>query len=189
MRKAEARNVFREKRKVLTAAERTKLDDLLLIQFQKLELPFVDTVLTYSPIPANNEPNVHLAVDFLAFRNPALKVAYPKMSPAGLGLQAILVDADTPFIRSTYDVMEPLSDHVIPPDAFDLVIVPLLICDRNGFRVGYGRGYYDRYLRQCRSDCVKIGLQYFEPLDVLEDKDEFDVPLDVCVTPANTYVF
>jgi 5-formyltetrahydrofolate cyclo-ligase len=189
MLKTEARKTYREKRQSISAAEKNKLDDLLLIQFQTLELPFLHTVLSYWPIEENNEPDSQLVVDFLAFRNPSLNLAYPKMTVHEQNLQAVLVEEDTAFKKEAFNVPEPLSDHVISPEAFDLVIVPLLISDKQGYRVGYGKGFYDRFLKQCRPDCIKLGLMYFDPIDELEDKNEFDVPLNICVTPGNTYVF
>jgi 5-formyltetrahydrofolate cyclo-ligase len=189
MLKTEARKFYREKRQALSDIEKNKLDDLLLIQFQRIELPFLHTVLTYWPIEENKEPNTHPLVDFLAFRNPSLHVAYPRMTAHDRNLQAVWVDADTAFKKETFNVPEPISDHIISPEAIDLVIVPLLICDRNGYRVGYGKGFYDQYLKQCRPDCIKAGFMYFEPIDELEDKNEFDVPLNICITPDNTYVF
>ena len=70
-----------------------------------------------------------------------------------------------------------------------MVLVPLLAFDSKGYRVGYGKGFYDRFLKQCRNDCVKIGLSYFEPIDAINDAGEFDVPLDFCITPQKAYVF
>lgn len=189
MLKYEARKVYRGKRDALPVTERTKLDDLLLIQFQKAELPFLHTILSYRPIEENNEPNATIITSFLEFRNPALHVAYPKVNSNAGTMQAALVDADTSFERGAYNVSEPVSNHSIPPEAFDLVLVPLIICDMQGFRVGYGKGFYDKYLSRCRPDCIKAGFSYFEPFDELTDKDEFDVPLDLCITPHNIYVF
>jgi 5-formyltetrahydrofolate cyclo-ligase len=71
----------------------------------------------------------------------------------------------------------------------DMVFVPLLIFDKQGCRVGYGRGFYDKYLQQCRPECLKVGFCYFEPIDVIEGTREFDVPLNLCITPNNAYVF
>jgi len=64
-----------------------------------------------------------------------------------------------------------------------------LTVDEKGYRVGYGKGFYDRFLQHCRPDCLKVGLSYFPPVAEISDKDEFDVPLDLCITPATTYVF
>jgi 5-formyltetrahydrofolate cyclo-ligase len=189
MLKNEARKIFREKRDALSSAERKKLNDLLLIQFQKVDLPFLHTILSYLPIEENKEPDTDLITGFLEFRNPALNLAYPKINAETRTIQAMLTNADTAFQKGIYNVPEPISDHFILPEAFDLVLVPLLICDSKGFRVGYGKGFYDRYLPHCRSDCIKAGFLYFEPVDEITDTDEFDVPLDLCITPYNIYVF
>ncbi|MEI9912176.1 MAG: hypothetical protein WDO71_22485 [Bacteroidota bacterium] len=77
MQKKEARKLYKEKRLRLSEAERSKLDDLMLIQFQTAELPFLASLLSYWPIEENNEPNTHLFTEFLRFRNPELKVCYP----------------------------------------------------------------------------------------------------------------
>jgi 5-formyltetrahydrofolate cyclo-ligase len=187
--KSEARKLYREKRMELETAERSKLDDLMLIGFQRMELPFLHTVLSYWPIGENHEPNTLLFTGFLQFRNPALELAYPKMNKGERNMDAILINEDTPFIKGNFNVPEPVSDHILSPESFDLVFVPMLICDRKGYRVGYGKGFYDQYLAQCRKDCIKVGLCYFEPVDVIEDTVEFDIPLNICITPQQAYVF
>lgn len=189
MLKYEARKIYREKRDALTAVEKTKLDDMLLIQFQQAEIPFLHTILSYRPIEENNEPDSSLVTSFLEFRNPALHVAYPKVNSTAGTMQGVLVDADTAFERGAYNVSEPVSNHNIPPEAFDLILIPLIICDKEGYRVGYGKGFYDKYLSRCRPDCIKAGLSYFEPIDEISDKNEFDVPLSLCITPQSIYVF
>ena len=80
MLKNEARKIYREKRDSISTAERERLDDLLLIQFQKVDLPFLHTILSYLPIEENKEPNTNLITGFLEFRNPALNLAYPKIN-------------------------------------------------------------------------------------------------------------
>jgi 5-formyltetrahydrofolate cyclo-ligase len=70
-----------------------------------------------------------------------------------------------------------------------MVLVPLLCADPSGHRVGYGKGFYDRYLAKCRPGCLKIGLNYFAPVDQGFDADEHDIRLDACVTPELTYHF
>jgi 5-formyltetrahydrofolate cyclo-ligase len=70
-----------------------------------------------------------------------------------------------------------------------VILVPLLAFDLKGFRVGYGGGYYDRFLVQCRPDAVRIGLSYFDPVEKIVDIDRYDVTLHSCVTPDETYHF
>ena len=189
MLKKEARQLYRQKRDALSASERVKLDDLLLIQFQAAELPFIYSLLSYWPIEENHEPNTHLFTEFLRFRNPELKIAYPVTDFESQLMIAVATDIDTPFEKKNLNIYEPRKGDIVPADEIDMVLVPLLAFDINGKRVGYGRGFYDKFLSSCRADCVKAGFSYFDPIDQLEDCNEFDIPLDLCITPHNSYVF
>jgi 5-formyltetrahydrofolate cyclo-ligase len=75
------------------------------------------------------------------------------------------------------------------PADIDMILVPLLAFDKKGYRVGYGKGFYDKYLADCRKNCIKAGFSYFDPVDEIADKGDFDVPLDLCITPQSVYVF
>jgi 5-formyltetrahydrofolate cyclo-ligase len=189
MLKVEARNQYREKRMSLTHPEKLKLDDLMLIQFQTVPLPFIHCLMSYWPIKENNEPDTNLYADYVEFKNPSLKICYPRADFATHSMQAVEVNADTPFERKLHGIHEPLDGPSVDPAAIDLVFVPLLICDREGYRVGYGKGFYDKYLSACRKDCIKSGFCYFEPIVKIHDRHEFDIPLDICITPHYVYVF
>ena len=78
MLKAEARKEYKERRAALSVTERITLDDLLLIQLQTVQLPFITFLLSYWPIEQNHEPNTHLFTDYLEFQNPDLIICYPK---------------------------------------------------------------------------------------------------------------
>lgn len=189
MLKSKARKTYKDRRSSLNPSETLKMDDLLLIQFQTLQLPFINYLFSYWPIEENNEPNTHLFTEFLRFRNPELKVLYPKNDFESNTMQAVATDVDTPFQKHEFNIYEPQSDEVALPVEIDLVFVPLIICDKKGIRVGYGKGFYDKYLENCRPDCIKLGFSYFEPVDNIDDGDVFDIPLNICVTPHNVYVF
>lgn len=189
MLKAEARKIYLDKRMALTDTERAKADDLLLIQFQQLSLPYLHYVLAYWPMEKNKEVNTHIMADYLAFRHPGATLAYPRTDFDNTAMEAIAVTDETEFVQNRYNIYEPLGGETISPDLIDLVLVPQLICDRAGFRAGYGKGFYDRFLSRCSSTCIKIGFSYFEPVDQLDDRHEFDIPLNYCVTPQRIYVF
>lgn len=173
----------------LTDMEMEKLDDLMLIQFQSVDLPFIHSLLSYWPIVENKEPDTHLVTEFLKFRNPEMLTAYPVSDFGSMTMTAILTDVDTPFTRTNLNIHEPSQGEVCPPEQLDLVFVPLLAFDPDGYRVGYGKGFYDKYLANCREDCIKLGFSYFEALDKVIDHNEFDVPLDLCITPHTVYAF
>ena len=87
------------------------------------------------------------------------------------------------------NIYEPDKGDPVLANEIDIIFVPLLAFEDNGYRVGYGKGFYDIYLAECREDCIKAGFCYFDPLDSIDDLDEFDVPLNLCITPKNVYVF
>ena len=189
MLKKDARRLYREKRMKLSDAERSKLDDLMLIQFQTVDLPFLESLLSYWPIEENHEPNTHLFTEFLKFRNPELKVCYPVANFQSMTMEAIATDIDTPFEKRSLNIHEPNGGLAVPVVEIEMIFVPLLAFDEKGFRIGYGKGFYDKYLADCSIDCLKVGFCYFEPVDSIEDSNEFDVPLNLCITPQNVYVF
>lgn len=70
-----------------------------------------------------------------------------------------------------------------------MVFVPLLAFDKNGDRVGYGKGFYDKFLKECKPEIIKIGLSFFEPEEKIDGIFEEDIKLDYCVTPNEIYTF
>ncbi|MEE6186601.1 5-formyltetrahydrofolate cyclo-ligase [Mycovorax composti] len=189
MLKSEARKLFSKKRKEIPYQQRLKWDDLILIHFQKLPLLDIRTVLTYAAMDV--EVNTDPLVDYMLFRNPMLQIAYPISDFSNGTMQAVVVSQSTSFIKSRRGILEPdpATAVAIPPESIDMVIVPLLCFDKDGYRVGYGKGFYDRYLAHARPDVIKVGLSYFDPIDKVEDRNEFDVPLNYCITPERMYEF
>ncbi|MFN2438915.1 MAG: 5-formyltetrahydrofolate cyclo-ligase [Chitinophagaceae bacterium] len=189
MLKKEARKFYRQQRDLLSASDRMKNDDLILIQLQTVDLPFLSSVLSFYPIEEKAEINTFSITDYLRFRNPALQICYPKADIQTHSMKAVACYADTIFVANEYNIPEPVGDEFIDSKDLDLVLLPMLAFDKKGHRIGYGKGFYDRFLKECRHDCLKIGLSYFEPLDSINDAGEFDVTLDFCITPQQVYVF
>lgn len=187
--KAALRTIYKDKRKALSGKDRLKLDDLVLIQFQQLPLPHLHAFMSYLPIATHNEINTLPMADYLRFRMPGVQLAYPKTNYEQVNMTAIAVNDETDFELTTYGIEEPLSDEVLAAEELDLVFVPMLAYDKNGYRVGYGKGFYDRYLQHCRSNVIKIGFSYFDPEPVISDVNEFDIPLNFAITPECIYEF
>ncbi|WP_035807071.1 5-formyltetrahydrofolate cyclo-ligase [Lunatimonas lonarensis] len=70
----------------------------------------------------------------------------------------------------------------------DLVFVPLLAFDLEGYRIGYGMGYYDRFFSRIPQSVWRVGLSYFEPERLLP-REPHDVPLHACVMPNKWMYF
>src|SRR5687767_8465713 len=107
MLKSDARKLYKQKRSELTAAERMKFDDLLLIQLQNIELPFITFLLSYWPIESLHEPNTHLFTDYIEFLNPELVVCYPKTQFDPASMKAIQTNDDTKFRKNQFNIYEP----------------------------------------------------------------------------------
>jgi 5-formyltetrahydrofolate cyclo-ligase len=174
----------------LPATERTKLDDLLLIQLQNLAFESsIEVLLSYWPLEQHCEMNTLLYTHYLEHAIPGLKVTFPLLDMETKQMQAILVHEETDFVENEYGIPEPEEGDEIAAEEIDLVFVPLLAFDKEGFRVGYGKGFYDRFLQKCRKDVITVGFSYFDPVDKIEDRNQYDVPLNFCITPSRIYEF
>lgn len=189
MLKKEIRKQYRQKRADLSAQQKSKLDDLLLIQFQTVPLPYVSNVLSFYPIEEKGEINSFIITEYLKFQNPGLHIAFPKTDLSTHTMKAVGITIDTAFENNQYNIPEPIGNTIIDAQDLALVLVPMLAFDLKGHRVGYGKGFYDRFLQDCNRDCIKIGLCYFEPVQAIKDSHQFDVPLNFCITPQKVYVF
>lgn len=104
-----------------------------------------------------------------------------------------LLTDNTKFQKNEYNIFEPVdgpeASGEFPNAKIDVVFVPLLAFDKKGNRVGYGKGFYDKFLSQCNENVVKVGLSFFEAEEEIEGVFEGDIRLDYCVTPTTNYVF
>lgn len=115
------------------------------------------------------------------------KVIVPKTD--GKELLACEIHPDTKWEIGNFNVPEPIDYKLIDSNLIQVVLVPMLICDLAGNRIGYGGGYYDRFMSKLNKDCLKIGLNFFRPIQKIEGIEPTDVPLDYCVTPDEIVSF
>jgi len=189
MTKQALRNLYKQQRLDIPSKDKLKMDDLMLLQFQQFDFSEIRSLLTYWPIGHMNEPNTHLYSSYLRHMVYDLQITYPVADFSTGSMQAILINEDTVYKPVAHEIMEPTDGEVFAAEDIDLIFVPLLAFDEAGYRVGYGKGFYDKYLATCREDAVKIGFSYFPPVEKIEGTDEFDVPLNYCITPENIYEF
>jgi 5-formyltetrahydrofolate cyclo-ligase len=100
-----------------------------------------------------------------------------------------LLTDNTRIKKNEYNIPEPVDGLEVPATKIDVVFVPLLAFDKKGHRVGYGKGFYDKFLAECKPETIKIGLSFFEPEELISDVFEGDVILDYGVTPNVIYSF
>lgn len=89
----------------------------------------------------------------------------------------ITINKETNYERNSFGVMEPIGEEY---SDIDLIICPGVAFDKDNNRLGYGRGYYDKYL--AKHNIYKIGICYKEQLIDKIDTDEYDIKMDMIVT-------
>lgn len=189
MNKKELRKLYLDKRRNLLPDELETLSIAIVDRFNELSFGSINYVHLYYPITGKQEFNSLLLKSYLEQHYPQIQFALPKSNIVNNTLTTVLWEPHTPLAMNQWGITEPEYGTEIPSELVDTVIVPLLAFDRYGNRLGYGKGFYDRFLSECRPDVLKIGVSYFEPEEKLEEINDFDISLDVCVTPGTVWRF
>jgi 5-formyltetrahydrofolate cyclo-ligase len=192
MTKAELRAAFRQKRRSLSEAEWQNRCEAISDQFFTfLTARPVSVIGTFLPIESQKEVNTWLMIRRLWQDFPQIRVAAPVTDLETGTLENYEITPQTEFAKNRYGIPEPVptSSFIIHHLTFNIILIPLLAFDQTGNRVGYGGGFYDRFLAQCRPDCLKIGLSLFDPVDQIDDVYEGDISLNFCITPDRVWAF
>lgn len=115
-------------------------------------------------------------------------IVIPKVNHKTQTLEHFLLTDNTVIQKNNWGIPEPVNGFPIPVDKIEVVFIPLLAFDLQGNRVGYGKGFYDKFLVQCTQNVVKVGLSLFEPEEKIAIQDT-DIPLEFCVTPEKVFLF
>lgn len=133
----------------------------------------------------NNEVETDEIVNLLFMKNK--RVFVPKI--LGKDLLNIEIDNNTKYSLNQLGIREPISSNQKDASLLEVIFVPLLIFDKLGHRVGYGGGYYDKFLENIKEDVLKIGLSLFDPIDEIQDIEKHDISMDYIITPKRVYDF
>jgi 5-formyltetrahydrofolate cyclo-ligase len=189
MTKAELRKIYLEKRRSLSDAEYKKLNHQLCDKFFTLELSGIKVLHTFLPIEKTKEPDTWLIIKKIEKEYPAIKISIPKINNQSAALDNFYYEGSKQLEENTWGIPEPKNGMPTPNDKIDAVLVPLLVVDLKGHRVGYGRGFYDKFLNQCGTGVKKIGLSFFDPVQSINDLHPNDHSLSHVVTPDHIYKF
>ncbi len=188
MTKEELREIYKGKRVSMSASLKDTLNKEIITQLFTLDIWNKEYYHIFLPINKFNEINTYSITNklFEIRKNVVASRTHFKT----LSLEHYLLTKNTKIEINKWGIPEPLESTPLENlQLLDLVFVPLLIFDNKGFRVGYGKGFYDKFLAQCRPDCLKIGLSFFESINEIIDRKNTDIPLDLCVTPKKVYDF
>lgn len=189
MKKQEARKLYLEKRKSISLKEKMRLDDLLLLQFQKIDFTGFSNFMSYWPIEKMNEPNTIYITNYLRFFVANFNLIYPVTDFKNNSMKAVSIDENTVYKENNYGIFEPQKGVEFNPNDIDIIITPLIACDKLGRRIGYGKGFYDSFIKKCKNEVLCIGLGYFEPIDFIEDFTQNDMKVDIYITPKDFFEF
>jgi len=187
--KAELRKVYREKRLLLDKTDREQLDSKMFGQLVDLEWNRCNYLHVFLSLSKYNEPDTSRFIGWIQEHYPNIHLVLSKTDMDNGTMNNYLWNEETIIVQNQWGLLEPVGGDMISEELIDSVLVPLLVADKRGNRIGYGKGFYDRFLARCRGDVRSIGLSYFDLVEQIVDTGEFDFPLKYCVTPDRIYRF
>ena len=186
MNKAQLRQTYKTRREQLSSSE---IEDLSLqLANQALKLPIWEKTYyhIFLPIESKKEVNTEYLMHILQGKDKSIVVS--KSDFKTNQLSHFLLQENTVIKDSNFGIPEPVDGIEIPEQQLDVIFIPLLAYDEKGNRIGYGKGFYDRFLARCNSETIFVGLSFFPPEKIILS-EETDIPLHYCVTPKNSYSF
>lgn len=187
MNKKELRQKYKQLRATLSLEQQEEKS--LAIANKLLELSVWDKSYfhIFLPILEMHEVDTEYILHLLSGKDKNIIIS--RSDFASREMTHFLLTDSTKIRKNQYNIPEPVDGIEIPDSKIEVVFVPLLVFDVEGNRVGYGKGFYDKFLAKCNPETIKIGLSFFAPEPVFSDIFENDVRLDYCVTPEMVYTF
>ena len=179
------RSHYKKKRFSLTKQEVDDLSQRVFKQLDKLNIWKLKHYHIFISISNYNELDTSFIINKLKSEQKIIIV--PKIS--NNELVHIAVNDKTEFSLNEYGIKEPNNGNHFIIENLDIIFIPLLAFDMEGHRVGYGKGYYDRFLKLTNNSTLKIGLSFFDPINKIQDIDDNDIKLDYCITPTQVHKF
>jgi len=182
-----ARKTFLRKRLDLSLNEFRLLSARLIINvIELIEEQKPKCIHCFLPIDSKTEIDTNGIIEY-CWDN-GIKVVVPVSDFKTSTMKSALYTKATTIKIAQYDIPEPDNPEWVNDSEIDMVITPLLAFDQKGFRVGYGKGFYDRFFSSFKSEVSKVGISLFEATEDI-NCDEFDIKLNYCATPKNIYTF
>ena len=163
---------MRERRRALTPEERTAASEIICAKLASLNLHSPIAVYLASPQEIDLSPFIR------KMRTVGVKVVAPRWNGEIYELAALKGLDETHLRKGPMGILEPAEAEIVSPKEVEVWIVPGLAFTRNGKRLGYGGGWYDRLLAEAPKDALKLGIAHeFQVVDDLPSEPH-DVLLD-----------
>ena len=186
MNKAQYRKKYKALRKQFTPEEREEASLQIANQLLSLNIWQHEFYHIFLPIIKLGEINTEYILNILSGKDK--NIVLSKSDFEQRSMKHYLLTDNLIIKPNKWGIPEPQNGLEIKAQQLDVIFIPLLACDQNGNRLGYGKGFYDRFLSSCKPQTLKIGLNFFEPEVSLPHNHE-DIPLTHCITPLKTYCF
>ena len=189
--KKEIRLKYKELRNSLSESQIEEMS--LAIANEVLLLPIWEKTYfhVFLSIEEQKEVNTEYILHLLSGKDKEICIS--KSDFETLKMTTILLTDNTKIKKNEYNIPEPVdgpdASGEIPSNKMEVVFIPLLAYDKKGIRVGYGKGFYDKFLAECNPNTIKIGLSFFEPEELILDVNPTDIQLNYCVTPNRVLNF
>lgn len=186
MEKAILRKQEMLRRMALSNEELAVFNQKLLQQFTTLNFDKIQVLHLFLPIAEKKEPDTFMLIRWLKQHHPDIQILVPRADFKTNLMTHHPYKGEEDLQKNLFNILEPVQDEQ-HAGKIDMVVVPLLTFDSHGYRVGYGKGFYDRFLENI--DTLKVGLSYFEGVDNIADTHADDIRLDLCITPEKIIKF
>lgn len=181
------RKSYLEKRQEISPGQLSNFSELIAENLFKSFQFEGKMVSLFMPIERKKEINTYIILDKLLSFDAS--VCIPKANFESIELKHYRYESPEQLELSVFGIPEPKFGKVVQPSKIDVVLVPLICYDKQGHRLGYGKGFYDRFLKKCSSQTIFIGLSLFEPIDEIPDRESTDIPMHFCITPEGKIRF
>ncbi|POY39804.1 5-formyltetrahydrofolate cyclo-ligase [Flavobacterium alvei] len=187
MLKKELRQKYKALRNQLSEEDLEEMS--LAIANKILKLPIWEKTYfhIFLPITEHKEVNTEYILHLLSGKDKEIIIS--KSDFETRVMTHFLLTDNTKIKKNQYNIPEPVDGLEVPSKKIEVVFVPLLAFDKTGHRAGYGKGFYDKFLSECKVETIKIGLSFFEVEETIDDVFENDIKLDYCVTPNEVFKF
>lgn len=185
------RKHYRQLREQLSNVELLQRSKQVSIHFfNHIPLEQVRVLHTYLPMSSQRELDPLPIIGKLRREYPHIKLVVSRALWQQRQMEHVYWEKEVKLQESKWGIPEPMGGQTCPAEKIDAVLVPLLAFDRFGHRLGYGAGFYDRFLASCAPHAISIGLSLFPPLEEpMPGIFPTDIPLTHCLTPDEVFVF
>ena len=187
MTKSQLRKTYKRLRANLSSEEIDNKSLEIANQLLTLNIWQYEFYHIFLTIEEQKEINTDYILNILAGKDKNIVVSRSNFEDCSMS-HFLLTDS-TRLEKNAYNILEPVNGIAISNEQVEVVFVPLLAFDKEGHRIGYGKGFYDRFLGTCKPKTLKVGLSFFEAEAGIFETNTNDIKLDYCVTPNYNYKF